>query len=188
MKTNAAQAIMRVNDATDAVSARRRLPLNLPAPQVSDQELEEIVKMGHADAEEGHEATQDLVGNYRERPTPTPLRTPRAAEDVILQEAKNQARMRSAPTPLHGEELPDTYEAAAFGGITPLSSKVVTPNVLASPARHSGKTPLRGGASTRQAFGSKYHCKESVCVCEKLCQPILYYAMFRHSRAHTVER
>lgn len=152
MKANAAQAIMRVSEATDASSARRRLPLNLPAPQVSDQELEEIVKMGHTDVEEGHEATQGLIGHYQDRPTPTPLRTPRATEDIVLQEARNQAAMRSAPTPLAGEDMPELEGGTGFGGITPRSSKVVTPNTLATPGPRGvqvGSTPLHTPASTR---------------------------------------
>src|SRR5690606_1792407 len=84
-----------------------------------------------------------------------PLRTPRAAEDIVLQEARNQAAMRAAPTPLSGEDMPELVGGTGFGGITPRSSKVVTPNVLATPGPKGvgvgmgGRTPLATPASAR---------------------------------------
>lgn len=62
---------------------------------MTDQDLEEIVKMG-ANAQglgAGNGATAALLGDYREAPTPlaTPMRTPRTGpgQDVVMQEARN---------------------------------------------------------------------------------------------------
>jgi len=88
--------VMAINERNDPVAIRRRAALNLPAPQVTDSELEEVVKMGaqgQAMLTDGSEATSALLGDYRDRPTPlaTPMRTPKtaAAHDVVMQEARN---------------------------------------------------------------------------------------------------
>ena len=79
--------------------ARKRSKLVLPSPQISDTELEEVVKLGQASesarllAEEagGESASQQLLADYSVTPMATPsalgARTPRtpAAQDTILQ-------------------------------------------------------------------------------------------------------
>ena len=45
-KANAPAAVAAINALNDPVALRKRTSLSLPAPQVSDGELEEIVKMG----------------------------------------------------------------------------------------------------------------------------------------------
>ena len=78
---------------------KKRSKLVLPSPQISDMELEEVVKVGQASefarqqAEESGEqggATQGLLSDYNTLQTPggiANLRTPRtpAIQDTVLQ-------------------------------------------------------------------------------------------------------
>ena len=93
-------------------SSRKRSKLVLPAPQISDAELEEVVKLGQASEETralaGEEggASQHLLADYSITPSATPiLRTPRtpANQDTILQEAQNLIALQNVATPLKGK-------------------------------------------------------------------------------------
>jgi pre-mRNA-splicing factor CDC5/CEF1 len=142
-KANAPLAIKLIEEQNDPSAVRRRSVLSLPAPQVSDTELEEIVKVGQSNLlmgpPDGSLSSQSLVGDYSSvyRPTPTPLRTP-VQEDIIMQEARNQRVLRDM-TPLLGKDLPELYEGTGFEGATPRSAKLATPNTLIS------GTPLSQG-------------------------------------------
>ncbi|CAN0337488.1 unnamed protein product, partial [Ectocarpus sp. 12 AP-2014] len=89
MKANLPQQILAINATNDPIPIRRRTELSLPAPQVSDGELEELVKMGaQAQAHAAGGSTSALLGDYSEAmPTPTPMRTPATpvGEDVVMQ-------------------------------------------------------------------------------------------------------
>ena len=58
-----------MNALNDPSSVRKRSKLALPAPVVSERELEDIVKMGYsaaaADAPGANGATRNLIGDYR---------------------------------------------------------------------------------------------------------------------------
>ncbi len=93
-------------------STKKRSKLVLPAPQISDAELEEVVKLGQASEEAksfvGDEegASQHLLADYSMTPslgTPA-LRTPRtpANEDTILQEVQTIIALQNVQTPLKG--------------------------------------------------------------------------------------
>lgn len=159
-KDNAPLAIAKVAAEIDPANVRRRTSLNLPAPQVTDSELEDIVKLGQKGLmgpPEGvpSQATQGLIADYAyQKATPTPSRTP-IQEDIIMQEARNLRVLREM-TPLSGKELPELYEGTGFEGVNPRAAKLATPNVLiaATPGRGTvastpasflgpGQTPLR---------------------------------------------
>lgn len=172
VEENLPQLVMAVNNANDPVAIRRRVPLSLPAPQVSDQELEEIVKLGQAGALAGaggggDGATAALLGDYRDAPTPlaTPMRTPRAAagQDVVMQEARNLLALQRAETPLKGGEavVPGLEEGTGFEGHVPRSGRITTPSAFAAASSQrggpGGMTPMAGGATPldrRSAGGS----------------------------------
>jgi len=80
------------------LDAKKRSKLVLPAPQISDSELEEVVKLGVSsentrllaeDMGGGETATQELLTSYSVTPVNQQIaaRTPRtpASQDVILQ-------------------------------------------------------------------------------------------------------
>ena len=125
-------------------SMSRRGKMMLPAPQVTDAELEILAKDGAAvEAYEGtgSQATRTLMGDYR---TPmafaTPMRTPGGqqtgsgpAMNKVMQEAQALARLQQGQTPLLGGENPD-ISGADFTGITPQRKIEATPNPLAAAA------------------------------------------------------
>ncbi|KAJ3087333.1 CDC5 cell division cycle 5-like protein [Quaeritorhiza haematococci] len=127
----------------------QRKKLILPAPQISENELEEIVKIGYAgetakaivDTEDAT-ASRTLLGDYSTTFKPqNQLRTPRltAAEDPLKIEARNLKALTTAQTPLLGGEL-NIEGQLSFDGITPRKSVTQTPNPLAT-----NLTPRAGG-------------------------------------------
>ncbi|MCJ1311982.1 CDC5 cell division cycle 5-like protein [Agyrium rufum] len=145
----------------EAEQSSKRRALVLPAPQVSDAELEDIVKMGmvgeaaHRLAGTGeNEATRGLVGNYAGIVGGTPIRTPRAPpqEDHIANEIKNIRALTETQSSLLGGENTPLHEGASstgFEGIAPRRHVVATPNPMATPMRPNGangvgSTPMRG--------------------------------------------
>ncbi|KAL7873074.1 hypothetical protein AOLI_G00121450 [Acnodon oligacanthus] len=142
---------------------KKRSKLVLPAPQISDAELEEVVKLGQASeiarqtAEESgitNSASSALLSEYSVTNNAMALRTPQtpAAQDKILQEAQNLMALTNVDTPLKGGLNTPLHESD-FSGVTPQRQVVQTPNtVLSTPFRtpshgaegltpHSGMTP-----------------------------------------------
>lgn len=164
---NAPQAIMSISNTNDPTALRRRSALALPAPQVSESELEDIVKQGQRSLmpppSEGKSSTQALVGDYASghgglySSTPAaPQRTP-LQENMILQEARNLRALREI-TPFTAaqteDELPDIsflQGGTGFESIKPRDNTVATPNmVLRTPqtdAGGGGGAGLGGGSS-----------------------------------------
>eukprot|EP00449_Zooxanthella_nutricula_P012957 CAMPEP_0198522606 /NCGR_PEP_ID=MMETSP1462-20131121/21633_1 /TAXON_ID=1333877 /ORGANISM="Brandtodinium nutriculum, Strain RCC3387" /LENGTH=397 /DNA_ID=CAMNT_0044252273 /DNA_START=42 /DNA_END=1231 /DNA_ORIENTATION=- len=102
---NLPEAIEMINKLNDPDQRRRRTALNLPAPQLNDEELEAIVKMG-ADAaalsaQSADGSTAGLVQSYGETPGATPLRTPKQ-QNTVLMEAQDAIARTAMQTPLYG--------------------------------------------------------------------------------------
>jgi pre-mRNA-splicing factor CDC5/CEF1 len=144
----------------EAEQQSRRRALNLPAPQVSDAELEDIVKMGMAGeravkaAGEDDTDAQRLVSSYSNTVGQTPIRTPQAPaqEDHIANEIRNIRALNDTQSSLLGGEntpLHEGHSSTGFDGIAPRKSQLVTPNPLATPLRQQngangvGATPHR---------------------------------------------
>jgi pre-mRNA-splicing factor CDC5/CEF1 len=141
----------------EAEQSSKRQALNLPAPQVGEAELEEIVKMGMAGERavagigSDNMATQGLVGNYSNLVGSTPIRTPRAPqeEDVIANEIRNARARTDTQSALLGGDNPEMIEGAT-GELADVKSgkqRVFTPNPLATPFRQAngagpGATPM----------------------------------------------
>lgn len=113
--------------------------------QVSDAELEDIVKMSSGSmpppegSMRGSAATQALVGDYSAalmENRATPLRTP-LQENVILQEARNLRILRDTNPLLDHQndvEMPELQGGFGFDGVDPRATKLATPNtVLTTP-------------------------------------------------------
>ncbi|XP_047528491.1 cell division cycle 5-like protein isoform X1 [Vanessa atalanta] len=141
--------------------ARKRSKLVLPEPQVSDQELQQVVKLGRASeaaresAGEAGAATDALLAHYALTPAPaTALRTPAAhsQRDRILMEAQNVMALTHVDTPLKGGLNTPLHESD-FSGALPQSQAVATPNtVIATPFRST-----RSEASTPGSFATPGH-------------------------------
>ncbi|KAH6607642.1 hypothetical protein Trco_003955 [Trichoderma cornu-damae] len=134
----------------EAEQSSKRLPLNLPAPQVSQGDLEEIVKMGKmgeaanslARASD-NDATRGLVNSYSTLSTNAPIRTPRAPaqEDHIANEIRNILALNETQSALLGGENTPLHQGAGstgFEGIAPRKQVMATPNPLATPLRNNG--------------------------------------------------
>lgn len=139
----------------------KRRALNLPAPQVSESELEEIVKMGMA-GDRAAKASGDDSGLISATPShmvgATPIRTPRAPaqEDHIANTIRDiKALTDTQSSLLGGENTPLHQDAAStgFDGIAPRRQNMVTPNPMATPFRQGGPpgllTPAVGATPLR---------------------------------------
>ena len=144
----------------EAEQSSKRRTLNLPAPQVGEAELEDIVKLGmvgeqaHRLAGEGeNEATKGFIGNYTSIIGSTPIRTPRAPpqEDHIANEIRNIRALTETQSSLLGGENTPLHEGSGstgFDGIAPRKHVIATPNPMATPVRPGGvngvgATPMR---------------------------------------------
>ena len=141
----------------EAERSSMRKALNLPAPQITESELEDVVKMGKAGdrANRGaiggdNDATRGLVGSYNNMPAATPIRTPQAApeEDRIANQIRDIRALNETQSAILGGETPDvrgTFSESAD------KHQIVTPNPMATPLRQSngiGATPARGPGAT----------------------------------------
>jgi hypothetical protein len=129
-----------------AEPAAKRPKLLLPAPQVSDGELEKIVKVGLSSkealalAEDDETVTGQLLSDYSQTPADTlPARTPRIprTEDTILQEAQNLIALTNTQTPLLGGENTPMVNSN-FDSVTPQRQVAQTPNVVLKTPAHAG--------------------------------------------------
>nr|CAG4645390.1 EOG090X02CC [Lynceus sp. MCZ IZ 141354] len=139
--------------------AKLRSKLVLPEPQISDRELEQVVKLGKAseaaqDAvrEGGQRVSDALLADYSLSQA-SALRTPRTlapATDRVLQEAQNLMALTNVETPLKGGTNAPLINSD-FSGVNPSKdATAATPNtILATPFR----TPKElGGGATPGAF------------------------------------
>jgi pre-mRNA-splicing factor CDC5/CEF1 len=135
--------------AHEALQSTRRGKMMLPAPQVTDAELEALARdasmEGTLASETGSQATRALLGDYSTpAPFATPMATPAAGPsgmNKVMQEAQALARLREGQTPLLGGENPD-IAGSDFSGIAPQRNVGATPNPLATAAAAKiGATP-----------------------------------------------
>ncbi|KAI3915670.1 hypothetical protein MKX01_015495 [Papaver californicum] len=167
-RQDAPSSVLQVNKLNDPETVRKRSKLMLPAPQITDHELEEIAKMGFAsdllagNEAEGSGATRALLANYSQTPRQgmapfrTPQRTPGGKADAIMMEAENLARLRESQTPLLGGDNPDLHPSD-FSGVTPKRRDIQTPNPMATPLSTpgaSGVTPRIGMTSSSDVYSS----------------------------------
>nr|CAG4638299.1 EOG090X02CC [Cyclestheria hislopi] len=120
--------------------ATKRSKLVLPEPQISDRELEQVVKLGkvseaaqEAARETGQRVSDALLADYSLNQSAA-LRTPRTpapTTDKILQEAQNLMALTHVDTPLKGGANAPLVNPD-FSGVTPSKDLVATPNTLLS--------------------------------------------------------
>jgi pre-mRNA-splicing factor CDC5/CEF1 len=147
----------------EAEQSSKRRSLVLPAPQVGEGELEEIVKMGMIGEKANimarsseNDATRGLVNTYSTINSGAPIRTPRAPaqEDHIANEIRNIRALTETQSSLLGGENTPLHEGAGstgFDGATPRRQQIETPNPMATPFRQGNgivSTPSRGPGST----------------------------------------
>jgi pre-mRNA-splicing factor CDC5/CEF1 len=148
-ETNLPAALLKINQLNDPQQISRRLDMNLPTPQINEQELAEIAKLGGqlgaagaATPLRGPGATP-MRGGAGALPARTPLRP-----DTILTESQNLLSLTQQNSSLLGGENTPLRGESDFSGVKPRSSAVQTPNVLASPLHAAGNaTPGRAGGA-----------------------------------------
>lgn len=162
----------------EAEMSSKRRSLVLPAPQVSEGELEDIVKMGMtgerasvlAEGSE-NENTRALIGNYQNQMVgATPIRTPRAPqeEDRIANELRNARARTETQSALFGGENTDMADDSAttgYQGVTPAQKAAATPNPMATPIRNGvangvGATPRGPGATPMRTPRDNFRLNE----------------------------
>ncbi|OQR67819.1 cell division cycle 5 protein [Tropilaelaps mercedesae] len=131
---------------------RKRTKLVLPEPQVSESDLEQLVKIGKANqiakesADGGDGASDTLLADYDITATPSgalSMRTPRQAatsRESILTEAQNLMALQNTETPLKGGLNTPLHETQL--AITGAQIKA-TPNQILTPFQ-AGATPRTG--------------------------------------------
>lgn len=136
--------------------AAKRSKLVLPEPQISDLELQQVVKLGRASeiakevaSESGIETTDALLADYSIKPNAgVTARTPAPHTDRVLQEAQNLMALTHTETPLKGGLNTPLHETD-FSGVLPQSASMATPNtVLATPF----KSTREDGTGTPSGF------------------------------------
>jgi pre-mRNA-splicing factor CDC5/CEF1 len=160
-KSNMNYVVAQVSKTNDPLNLRKRGPLALPAPSVSDRELQTLAKMEEAatkpvSASSSNGATSTLLADYSDRPLPTPMRTPAIASAAgssgeskqrsILREASNLRMLERGQTPLLGGENPLLEERPIDGD----AAMDVDVKPKARPATPGG--PASSGI-TRDHFG-----------------------------------
>ena len=152
----------------EAEQSSKRRSLVLPAPQVGETELEDIVKMGMVGEQANrlagqgdNEATKGFMGNYTGIVGGTPIRTPMAPpqEDHIANEIRNIRALTETQSALLGGENTPLHEgtgSTGFDGVTPRRQVISTPNPMATSMRQGGangvaatpmRTPMGPGAT-----------------------------------------
>jgi pre-mRNA-splicing factor CDC5/CEF1 len=156
-KSNMQYVVAQVSKANDPLNIRKRAPLSLPAPSVTDQELSQIAKLEQAQKSVpalvgGSDATQALLGDYSDRPLPTPMRTPMTAatgtasamsrQKNIMREASNLRMLERGQTPLLGGDNPE-LETTANDDDTKLAgrSDLSTATPVVPDRNGGGQTP-----------------------------------------------
>lgn len=130
-RSNMQYVVAEVSKKNDPLNLRKRGPLELPEPSVTDQELKQLAKMDSAAKEMpaamsgGNAATQTLLADYSTRPLPTPMRTPMTGgnsaagggmskQESILRQASNLRMLERGQTPLLGGDNPE-FEITTTG-------------------------------------------------------------------------
>ncbi|QQP51963.1 Uncharacterized protein FKW44_013463, partial [Caligus rogercresseyi] len=135
---------------------RKRSKLVLPEPQISDMDMEQIVKLGRASEAAKESVSSDaLLADYNVAGAALPERTPRTPMpqgDKVLQEAQNIMALTNVDTPLKGGTNNELIQNGGhFSGVAPGKDSIRTPNtVLSTPFRNKeGLTPgsIRGTPS-----------------------------------------
>ena len=173
-RSNMQYVVAEVSRRNDPIASRKRGALSMPDPTIGDDELRRVAKAGEeeraaiaslsgAGGGEGGGATDALLGDYSDRPLPTPMRTPAASalavrtslSEVIQREAMNLRALSSGQTPLLGEENASLLDGGAGTGAS-LSGGAYA-SASASAAAALGSTPMidraGGGADDVTAGG-----------------------------------
>jgi len=167
-RTNMQHVVAEVSRRNDPIAARKRGLLSMPEPSVTDTVLEKVAKLTREQRDEtvailasgsgARSSTDALLGDYTNRPLPTPMRTPMvgsgsSSQENIMQEALNMRMLERGETPLLGGKNLELIGggvgsasdlkgvATITGAATPMIGVSTTP-MTASGRSLSNQTPL----------------------------------------------
>jgi pre-mRNA-splicing factor CDC5/CEF1 len=164
-RSNMEYVVAQVSKTNDPLATRKRGVLELPAPCVTDTELKKLAKLTAAQQDgaittEGSAATQALLGDYSDRPLPTPMRTPMSGtartQQSILAEASQLRMLEQGQTPLLGGDDPimmDTEQDVALAAATPRLASNATPMDRSG----AGPTPLTVAPRDQLGLNKRSH-------------------------------
>ena len=160
-RSNMQYVVAEVSRRNDPIASRKRGTLSMPDPTIGDDELRRVAKAGEeeraaivslsgAGGGEGGGATDALLGDYSDRPLPTPMRTPAAfalaarssLSEVIQREAMNLRALSSGQTPLLGEENARLLDGGAGTGASLSRGAYASASASASAAAAAGKAAM----------------------------------------------
>ncbi|WFD00217.1 Pre-mRNA-splicing factor cef1 [Malassezia yamatoensis] len=145
-------ALRRLQEEEEVVSKRRKL--QLPEANVSQRELEQIVKLGQVGntarqlvQNEENAATDGLLGEYATmEPPETPVSASTSSHDALLREAQNLKLRTQTQTPLLGDNnavLNDTEKSQAASLATPRTRPIDSQRTVSTVEATPGSTPFR---------------------------------------------
>jgi len=151
MQENAPEAIKRISEQNDPAALHRRSALVLPSPIVADASFGSsssgkstmmlpptgLPRSSNMLLEGSTQAPHTVSsGSNMHIPQRTPLQ-----ENLVMQEARNQLRMRGAPAPLSGQEMPELQgEGTGWTSSRPRPAALATPSLTLTPGMS-----VRGG-------------------------------------------
>ena len=122
---------------------QQRKILNLPQPQISEAELEDIAKLSKSGSDGisgfGMSGNYGMNAEHNHNQTPllrphshnmSEIRTPSTQKDRIKEQATNALRMQNTQTPLLGGDNVHLYQLKNdWSGVTPKHQNIATPNI-----------------------------------------------------------
>lgn len=142
MEKNLPLAIDQLSRLNDPSSKLRRSKLELPAPQVTDEELQALARQ--SDAVLTGDVTDDLVDTSgavdKLLRDSRAARTPFQPDTTVAQEARNALRDRTLQTPLLGEDQIDRERGTGYAAALPPPKTPATPHSLVSRASVPGRS------------------------------------------------
>mmetsp|Transcript_14751 Transcript_14751/g.22895 ORF Transcript_14751/g.22895 Transcript_14751/m.22895 type:complete len:841 (-) Transcript_14751:35-2557(-) len=168
-RANLQLVISQQSEKVDPVSQRKRGVLNMPAPMVDEAELQQVAKLANTSTStmlpppnrNGKAPTDVLLGDYSDRPLPTPMRTPNvvsgggsSTREMLLKEAANLKILSEGQTPLLGGENREL--SSGLAAVDAASSDIgMTPrigtDIMNRKGGDVGATPMT--MSTRDELG-----------------------------------
>jgi pre-mRNA-splicing factor CDC5/CEF1 len=166
-RSNMQYVVAQTSKKNDPIAARKRGVLSLPEPTITDTELEKVAKLATEQRADNEAimnssgtgaATDALLGDYTDRPLPTPMRTPMTGSglskhEVIMREASNLRMLEKGQTPLIGNMNPELIDDGSQVDLDNRNSGVAAPTPMIS----ASATPSVGRNTLNQTPMSQGH-------------------------------
>jgi pre-mRNA-splicing factor CDC5/CEF1 len=162
-RSNMQYVVAQTSKKNDPIATRKRGLLSLPEPTITDTEHEKVAKLASEQRADNKAilnsgtATDALLGDYTDRPLPTPMRTPMTGSglskhEVIMREASNLRMLEKGQTPLIGNMNPELIDNGSDVDVDKGKDDVTAPTPMISASatsslgRHTlNQTPISQG-------------------------------------------